>query len=270
MTALTHVAYGRRRRLAQAGLVGRGVLYCLVGILAVQLAFRGGSSQQASQWGALELLAQQPWGTFLVFLLGVFLLGYAAWRFTQFFTAKVPGDSEAKHVVRRASFVVRGVVYLGFAVLAIRTAFGSTGGNGGGQTELTARIMRDVPGGQTLIGLVGLVIIGVGLYQAYQAFTNNFMDELRQGEMSFTERTWTRRVGMAGYSARAIVYSLIGILVLRAAVTFNPQQAQGLGGALQEIAQHTAGPWILGLVALGLFLFGLYAMIRARYVDVWE
>jgi hypothetical protein len=155
-------------------------------------------------------------------------------------------------------------------VLAIMTAFGTSSGGGSGQTALTARIMRDVPGGQVLVGLVGLIIIGVGLYQAYQAFTNGFMEELRQEEMSPTERVWTKRIGIAGHSARAVVYSLIGIFVLRAAVTFNPQQAEGLGGALQEIAQQTAGPWILGLVALGLFLFGLYAIIRARYVDVSE
>lgn len=270
MTAIAHLSHDRRRRLAQAGLIGRGVLYCLVGILAIQLAFGGGSGQQASQSDALQLLAQQPGGTFLVFLLGVGLLGYAAWRFTQFFTEKGDEDSKAKDAVMRASFVIRGLVYVAIGILAIMTAFGTSSGGGSGQTELTARIMRDVPGGQVLVGLVGLIIIGVGLYQAYQAFTNGFMEELRQEEMSPTERVWTKRIGIAGHSARAIVYSLIGIFVLRAAVTFNPQRAEGLGGALQEIAQQTAGPWILGLVALGLFLFGLYAIIRARYVDVSE
>lgn len=269
MTAIAHLSHDRRRRLAQAGLIGRGVLYCLVGILAVQLALGGGSSEQASQSGALQLLAQQPGGTFLVALLGVGLLGYAAWRFTQFFTEKGDESGEAKDALMRASYVVRGVIYLGFGVLAIMTAFGGSGG-GGGQTALTAKIMRDVPGGRVLVGLVGLIIIGVGLYQAYQAYTNDFMEELRQGEMAPTERTWTRRIGTAGHTARAVVYSLIGILVLKAAIDFNPQEAQGLGGALQEIAQQTAGPWILGLVAIGLFLFGVYAIIRARYVDVSE
>lgn len=88
--------------------------------------------------------------------------------------------------------------------------------------------------------------------------------------MTPAERTWTKRIGIAGHAARAVVYSLIGIFVLRAAVAFDPQQAQGLGGALQEIAQYTAGPWLLGLVAPGLFLFGRYAIIRARYVEVSE
>lgn len=272
MTAIAHLSHDRRRRLAQAGLIGRGVLYCLVGILAVQLALGGGgSSQQASQSGALQLLAQQPGGTFLVFLLGLGLLGYAAWRFTQFFTEKGGEDGEARDALTRASYVIRGVIYLGFGILAITTSFGSgSSGGGSSQTALTAKIMRDVPGGQVLVGLVGLIIIGVGLYQAYQAFTNDFMEELRQGEMTPAERTWTKRIGIAGHAARAVVYSLIGIFVLRAAVTFDPQQARGLGGALQEIAQNTAGPWLLGLVALGLFLFGLYAIIRARYVDVSE
>lgn len=272
MTATVHLSHDRRRRLAQAGLLGRGVLYCLVGFLAVQLAFGGGSSEQASQSGALQLLAQLPGGTALLLLLGVALLGYAAWRLTQFFTEQGDEDSDAKNAVMRASYVVRAVIYLGFAFLSFSAAFGGGSSSGGGssQTAVTSMVMTNVPGGVFIVGLVGLIIIGVGIYQAYQAFTNDFMEELRQGEMSPTERTWTRRIGIAGHTARAIVYSLIGAFVIQAAITFDPQQAQGLGGALQELSQQPFGPWLLGLVAIGLFLYGLYAIIRAKYVDVTE
>jgi hypothetical protein len=271
MTAIANLSHDRRRRLAQAGLIGRGILYCLVGFLAVQLAFGSASSQQASQSGALQLLAQLPGGTVLVLLLGVALLGYAAWRLTQFFTEQGDEDSDIKNAVMRASYLVRAIIYLGFAFLSFSAAFGgSSSGGGSSQTALTANVMKNVPGGVFLVGLVGLVIIGVGLHQAYQAFTNDFMEELRQGEMSPTERTWTRRIGVAGHAARAIVYSLIGIFVVRAAIEFDPQEAQGLGAALQELSQQAFGTWMLVLVALGLFLYGLYAIIRAKYVDVTE
>lgn len=270
MTALTHLPPDRRRRLAQAGLIARGVLYCLVGVLAVQVAFGGTSSQQASQSGALQTLAQQPGGTFLVALVGVGLIAYAAWRLMQFLTEKGSEDSDAKNAVMRASYIVRAVVYTALAFLAFSTAFGSGGGGGNSQQTLTARVMRDVPGGVFLVGLVGLIIIGVGIYQAYQAFTNDFMEELQQEQLSPTERVWIKRIGIAGHAARAVVFTLVGIFVLRAAVQFDPQESKGLDAALQEVASQPLGTALLTLVALGLVLFGVYAIVRARYVDVSE
>ncbi len=268
MTATT-LAPDTRRRIAQVGLTARGVLYCLIGLLALRIAVGGGGGQ-ASQSGALRALARQPFGTVLVALVGVGLLGYAVWRVGQFFTEKGSEDSDTKNAVMRASYIVRGVIYAGLAFVAFSIAFGSGGGGGSSQQALTARVMKDVPGGVFLVGLVGLIIIGVGLYQAYKAFTDDFMEELQQHEMDPQVRTWVRRVGVAGHAARAVVYTLIGLFVMRAAIQFDPQEAKGLDGALQELSQRPYGPWLLGLVALGLFLFGVYTLVHARYVDVSE
>jgi hypothetical protein len=272
MTASLSTSRSKRHRLAQAGLIARGVLYCLIGVLAIQVAFGSASSQQASQSGALRTLAQQPGGTLLVALVGLGLLAYAAWRGVQFFTedGDEDGDSEVKDKVIRASYLVRAVIYVALAFTAFSIAFGGGGGSSGGgssQQALTATIMKDVPGGVFLIGLVGLILIGVSIYHAYKAFTTDFMEDLRQHELSATERTWYTRMGIAGYTARAITYALIGLFVLRAAITFNPSQAQGLDAALLELSQTTGGPWILTAVALGLFMFGTFAIVRARYLD---
>jgi hypothetical protein len=271
MTASLSTSRSKRHRLAQAGLIARGVLYCLIGILAVQVAFGSASSQQASQSGALRTLAQQPGGTLIVALVGLGLLAYAAWRGTQFFTedGDEDSDSEVKDKVIRASYLVRALIYIGLAFTAFSVAFGSSGGSGGSSSQqaLTATIMKDVPGGVFLIGLVGLILIGVSIYHAYKAFTTDFMEDLRQQELTPTERTWYKRMGIAGYTARAVTYALIGIFVLQAAITFNPSQAKGLDAALLELSQTTGGTWILTAVALGLFMFGVFAIVRARYLD---
>lgn len=269
MTAAVNMPTDKRRRLAQAGLSARGLLYCLVGFLALQIAFGGSGGGQASQSGALQTLAQQPFGTVLVALVGLGLVAYALWRFAQFFTEKGSEDSDTENAIMRTSYIVRGIIYLGLAFVAFSTAFGSSGGGGGSQ-GLAASVMKNVPGGQLLVGLVGLIIIGVACYQGYKAFSDDFMEELRQNEMDQRLRTWTRRIGVAGHSARAVVYTLIGILIIRAAVEFDPNEAKGLDGALQELAQQPYGPWLLVLVAIGLFLFGIFTLIRARYVDVSE
>jgi hypothetical protein len=233
------------------------------------LAFGNASSQQASQSGALRTLAQQPGGTLIVALVGLGLLAYAAWRGAQFFLEEgdEDSDSEVKDKVMRARYLVRAVIYIGLAFTAFSIAFGGGGGGGSSQQALTATIMKDVPGGVFLIGLVGLILIGVGVYHAYKAFTTDFMEDLRQEELSPTERTWYKRMGVAGYTARAITYALIGIFVTRAAITFDPSEAQGLDAALQELSQTTGGPWILTAVALGLLMFGVFAIVRARYLD---
>jgi hypothetical protein len=170
----------------------------------------------------------------------------------------------------RASYIVRAVIYTALAFLAFSTAFGSGGGGSSSQQTLTARVMKDVPGGVFLVGLVGVIIVGVGIYQAYKAFTTDFMEELRQEELSPTERVWIKRIGVAGHAARAVVFTLVGIFVVRAAVEFDPQESKGLDAALQEVASQPFGTWLLTLVALGLLLFGVYAIVRARYVDVSE
>ena len=124
---LTH---RNRRRAAQAGLAARGVLYLVVGVLALQGAFSGGSSEQASQQGALHRIAQEgAWGTFLVGLVGLGLVAYALWRLTQFFIEKGGDeDSEAKAWVMRISYLVRAVIYSALAFVAFLIAFGSGGG----------------------------------------------------------------------------------------------------------------------------------------------
>jgi hypothetical protein len=269
MTAI-QMTQRNRRRIAQAGLTARGVLYCVVGVLAVQLAF-GGGQEDASQQGALQSIAAQgAWGTVLVGLVGVGLLGYGLWRLTQFFIEKGDDeDSDTKKWIMRASYIVRALIYGGLSVLAFRIALGG-GGGGNSEQTMTGRIMRDVPAGRWLVGLVGVIIIAVGCYQAYQAFSKDFMEELQTQRMSATERTWMRRLGVLGHSARAVVFGLIGLFVIRAAVQFDAQEASGLDGALQSLAGQPAGPWLLALTALGLFAFGVYTIVRARYVDVSE
>jgi hypothetical protein len=86
--------------------------------------------------------------------------------------------------------------------------------------------------------------------------------------MSGTERTWGGRVGVAGHVARAVVFSMIGIFITKAAVQYNPNDAIGFDGALQKLANGSYGPYLLGLTAAGLLCYGLFCFVDARYRDV--
>lgn len=253
-------------RLGRAGLVAKGVLYLTIAVLALQVAIGGGAQgETVGQQGALRNLAGQPFGTVLLALLALGLAGYALWRLSQAWLDS-SGESGAKALAVRAGFFARGVFYGALCVLTVRLLLGSGQAQqgGGGEQEATARLLG-LPFGQALVVLAGLVVIGIGLYQGYEGLTKRFKENLQTARMSAGENRWATRLGVLGLCARGVVFTLIGVFLVRAALTFDPQQAVGLDGALAALATTAAGPWLLGVVAAGLLAYGVYCFALARY-----
>jgi hypothetical protein len=119
--------------------------------------------------------------------------------------------------------------------------------------------------GQILVGLVGLAFIAAGVVLAVWAYKEKFLEKMETGRMSAAERTWSRRLGVVGYVARGIVYGLIGVFFVQAAMTANPDDAEGLGGALADVAGSTGGSILIWIVAIGLVLYGVFAVVSARF-----
>ena len=72
-------------------------------------------------------------------------------------------------------------------------------------------------------------------------------------------------LGTVGYLARMVVFVLVGIFLIRAAVDYNPDKAVGLDGALAKVDHASYGPLLLGVVAAGLIAFGVYSLADSRY-----
>lgn len=254
-------------RLGQAGLAAKGVLYAVIGFLALQLAL-GNKARSASQQGALRTVAQQPFGKVLLAVLAVGLLAYTLWRLSQVFLHHGE-DSRAEAWAKRGSCLLRAVVYGSLFAATLRLLTGSGGGSGGSPSEssLTARVLQ-LPFGVALVVGVGLAVVGVGLYQGYKGVSKRFLEELRTARMTPGQRTWATRIGTAGLVARGAVFCLLGFFVVKAALEFEPRQATGLDGALQRLTAQPYGPWLLGVVAIGLFAYGVYCGVQARWADV--
>lgn len=251
-------------RLGRAGYAAHGIVYGLVGLLAVQAAAGAGGATTDTQ-GALARVVDAPFGRFLLILIAVGLLGYALWRFVQAGLDPQNKGTDAKGAVTRAGYAVRGVVHVGLALSAARLARGGSGGDGEGRTrDLTASLLGR-PLGQWLVGLGGLIVIGAGLAQLYRAYSAEFREEFKLGEMGATEREWVTRLGRIGYAARWFVFGIIGAFLLVAARQARPEEARGLGGALATLAAQPLDPWLLGLVAAGLVAYGLLMLAQARY-----
>jgi Domain of Unknown Function (DUF1206) len=247
--------------LSRAGFVARAAIYGIIGVLALKLAL-GDGGKLANQRGALETVAQQPFGSYLLILLAIGLAGYAVWRL--FRAALGRGPEGVDSGFERVAAFGSGIAYALICVLAIEVLIGASSGSTSDPKRSTAGILG-WPGGQWIVGIAGLVMVGVALYQGYRGVTQKFLEDSKTAEMSPRVRTWISRIGTVGHLARMVVFGLIGVFLVRAAIDFNPNAAVGLDGALAKLANHSYGSVLLGIVSAGLIAFALYSLSDARY-----
>ena len=246
--------------LARAGFVARGLVYVIIGILASKLAIGSGGSN-ANQQGALKAIAHQPFGHVLLVLVAVALGGYALWRLFRASLGHGPEDEDG--TFDRVAAFASSLVYWGLCALAVEILLSSRSGSA--KPHKAAAGVFGWPAGTWLVGAAGAALIGVGLYQAYRGISREFLDDSKTGEMDPAVKTWFESLGVFGYLARAVVFSLVGVFVVKAAIDFNPNNAVGLDGALAKLTHASYGPYMLGVVAAGLVAFGIYSLADARY-----
>jgi hypothetical protein len=248
------------RALARAGLTARGILYILIGWVAILVAL-GQSSHQADQQGALQLLAGQPYGLVLLWLLGIGFAGYALWRLSE---AAFGVTGEGNGAGPRLKSLVRALIYAFFAYLTFKVIAGAGGSQTKKQQDLTATVMHH-PGGQWLVGIAGLAIVIAGLVLVSEGIRRKFLKYLQLSQMSPRTRRLVERLGMIGTAARGAVFALAGVLVIEAAVTYQPAKAGGIDKALLTLRNQPFGEVLLILAALGLIIFGIYGLCEARW-----
>jgi uncharacterized protein DUF1206 len=247
----------------RSGYVAYGVVYGAVGVLALQAAF-GGGGKTTSQEGAFRSILFAPLGRILLGLIAIGLLGYALWRLFQAIFDPDAEGADAGGIASRLGHGLDGAFHLILAITAGQLVLGLGGGDGGSPDDWTARLLAQ-PLGRWLAVIIGAVIVGAGLYQFYAAYKAKFREELELHEMSDREKTWATRSGRLGYTARGVVFGVIGVFLMQAALQTDPDKARGLGGALQALVLQPFGPYLLGFVALGLVAYGAFMLVVARY-----
>jgi len=253
-------------RLGRFGHVAIGLVYATIGMLAAQAALsRGG--QTTDSHGALVWIVQAPFGHVILGALALGFLGYAAWRFVQALRDTEHKGTTPLGIGHRLVYAFIGATYGALALSAFDLARGRADGGGTGDAvaqDWTAWLLAQ-PLGQVLVAAIGLGVIGVSLVQFYMAYTERCCDELRTFEMSPVQAGLVRAAGRIGFTARGIALAIIGVLLLVAALHQRSDEVRGLGGALATLAQQPFGPWLLGLVATGFVLYGLFMMVQVRY-----
>jgi len=252
-------------RLARVGYATKGVVYALIGGLAIKAAIGSGGSVGGGR-NAVQEIGTQPFGQVLLVLTAIGLFGYALWRFVQAALDPENNGTDGKGVIKRVGYVASGVMHTALGVTAVQMVTG--GGGGGGKKTWIAKLMAVDTVGPILVGAAGVFVLGYALYQVYKGWTMKFKEELRTGQMSQTEEKAATISGRVGLVARGVVFAIIGGYVLKAAATQNPGSAKSVGGALSEIASQSYGVFLLATVAIGLLAYAALQLVLARYREI--
>jgi hypothetical protein len=253
------VAFGR------FGYTAKGVMYVLIGLLAVQVVLRRGGAM-TDQQGALVHVAQVPFGRVLLLVLALGIAGYALWRFLQAACDTEHKGSDMGGILARLIYAGIGAFHVSLVVGALnllRTGSAPKNSSVAAQ-DWTARFLGK-PFGQWLVAIAGLLVIGGGCYQGYKAFKAKFREELHLAEMGATTERWVVALGRVGFAARGVVFGLIGVFLVYAGLRANPGEARGIDSTLATLAAQPFGPWLLGFVALGFVAYGLFLFAEACY-----
>ncbi len=157
-----------------------------------------------------------------------------------------------------------GVAYSVLCALAVEILLGSGDGGAGNAKNATAGVLG-WPAGTWLVGIAGAVLVGVGLYQGYRGVSKDFLADSKTEEMSSAVHRWIEWLGTVGHLARMVVFELVGVFLIVAALDYNPDKAVGLDGALAKVDHASYGPFLLAIVAAGLIAFGVYSLTDSRY-----
>jgi hypothetical protein len=252
--------------LARGGFAARGILYALIGIIAIEIAF-GHSRQQADRSGAVRLVAATPFGAAVLWLLVAGFAGMTLWRLSEAIwgAAGLDGHKASKRIGSFGRAVVYGVITYGIMKYAL--GLGAPASSDQQSRDLTATALR-YPGGQAAVAIAGAAIAVTGIVMMYRSWQGRFLKTLRFGRASARTRKVVVRLGQVGGVARGAVFVTVGVFLAIAAVEAKPGQAKGIDSALRVFAQTPLGPWLLVLVAVGLVIFGAFSCCEARWRDV--
>ncbi len=250
-------AEGHFTALARMGYAARGVVYLTVGGLAVLAASGQGGSTTDSK-GALLKIMSKPFGDFIVIVIVVGLFGYAAWSLVQAIKDTDHHGTSGKGVAVRGGLLVSAVTHALLALWAIGLLLGMGGGGSQGWT----RGLMSSGWGQLGLGLVGVAVVGTGLAHIFKGWTARFE---RYMDIPADKNSWASPICRFGLIARGIVWCIVGAFLIESAVRARGGELRGMADALVALRDTQFGPWLMGVVAAGLFAFGLYSLLEAFY-----
>lgn len=246
-------------KIQTLGQASKGVVYIIIGALTALAAFDMGG-EKAGKSSVVEFLQNQPFGNFIVYLLAIGIIAYAVWRFYKAIADPKNKGDDPSGFAKRFGYICSGAIYgaFGFTLLS--------GGSGSGNSQHFVAQIMDKSYGPLLIGLTGIIIIGVGIYQIHKGYSGKYLEELNATHSD--RRNLLNKSGKFGYMARGVVFGIIGYFVVQAASTGNADMIRGTQGVFSYLQGLSYGWLIMGVIAIGFLGHGIFMMFVARYSTV--
>lgn len=260
--------FGVIERLARVGFLVKGVLYVVIGTMALQVAARTGGRVTGMR-GALTTVRRQPFGPTLLLVAAIGLVGYAVWRVLQGFVDPDRLGADWRGLAIRASFVARGIVHAALGRQAYRLYRGLSGPSGTSEREVASEAFR-WPLGDWLVVLAGFGLIGFAVHQVYAAVTCRLERNLDMNEIRRDAGEWAVGVSRFGVAARGVVFALFGWAIVVAGWSRDPSKVGTTASSLRTLAGQPGGlgRWLFGVTAAGFVAYGFYQIIHARYLHI--
>ena len=248
-------------RLVRLGYLAKGLIYALIGVLALRVALgmRGGRLTDSS--GVLTMLLQQPFGRVMLALIGVGIVGYAAYYIFEALADTRHRGGGVKGWTDRVLTIVKAVAYGTIGLEALNIVLRDQAPSGG--AESSARLVMRFPLGDVVLVLVGAGIVIYGLTQLKLVLEGGLDDDIDESRVR-REARWLVPFGRLGIAARSVILVLMGATLLWSGLRERPSDADGYSEALRTIASFN--PWLLAAIGAGLFCFGVYQLLHVRYV----
>jgi len=252
----------KKEKIARFGIFTKGFVYCLIGALALTAAI-GSSGKKTGTDGALSTISEQPFGQILLGITALGLLGYVFWKFYQAFADTEDLGNGIKGLLNRAGFASSGIFYGFLAYTAVKMLFNAEYGSGE-ENETTVATLLTKPYGQILVGIFATAFLGKAGFQIYLAYSGVFKKKVQAAELDNRVEKIVINSGYVGYTARGIVIGIISYLTFHAAFYANSSSAGGTKDAFSFI-EVELGIIFLAILAVGLFAYGFFMMVKARY-----
>ncbi len=253
------------RALMRAGFLARGAVYVLPGYLAFRLA-TGNGGAAITQTGAIRYLGT-TFGQGWVIAMSIGLAGYALWGVVRAILDPLRQGHSPLGIFKRLRYMASALAYAGLLAAALRYLAGEHMPKMPPQ-PWAAGLLR-LHSGPWLVGLLGVCwIVGLGITQIVEGLRGSFVEMLNVGRITGIERAWAIGLGRIGTIGRGVVFTMIGMFLVIAAVHRSPGEAHGMDGALLALARHSFGRVLLAILSLGLVTFGVFSILCVRWARV--
>lgn len=248
--------------LGRIGLAAQGICFGLIGALAFGLAVGVGGASTDPQ-GAFAALARGGWTRVVLVLLAIGFAAYATWRLAQALLDRGGMGGDAGGLGRRGIQLGQGLIGIGLTVSAVHILLGHHP-ESDSQRRAAAGVLG-WPLGRELVGLAAAVLFVIAAVTAYWAVSRRFKESLVISDMGADTERFVTASGIVGLASLAFVTAVIGWFLLKAAIEFDARNAVSIGGALSKLAHTHYGSYLLGAVAAGFVVFGVFDLLQARY-----